>query len=440
MNLKKLGQDILDEDKDIRMLALTTAVQLDRAAVEEEDDLGFLKQRLVQAVALDDPDTVFLARKGLNRIEELMAGPAPAVAAPRPARPPAPAPDAVLVLEPDVVEVGDASKKAGLIETLKKAKDDPVALSQALAELARCRPDLDDCRQIQGLLRHPVARVRANAVEVLEDVDDVGYLIQVLAPLLEDENNRVRANVTKVLGRHGVPRVAETLKAMAASANLAARESAVYAMGFLKGAEIFPMLQAALRDPYEGVRLRAVRSLGRLKDPRALGALKPMLNDMDIAVCEEADRAIRFITMESSQPVREAFPEAGPGDGKGAAPEREAGPATPVPAAVVELGHHLFELCRRGTLKNPELNRAYYDVLKAKELIRRQGERPVDHAEEREAVQIALRRLEQRVEAGCRELAEQALALVRQRKLEAATLGLAADRLAGVEALLAPRR
>lgn len=409
VNLKRVAKDLVNEDPDIRILALTTVVQLTPGSLESREDLPVLWEGLERATQLDDPDTVFLARKGLNHLQQLMEegpGAAPSSAPPRSRPTPPPSREEAL---------------AGLEQAA-----DAHALANALAGLVRAGPSPDDCRLVAPHLEHADERVRANAVEVVEASGDQAQIAQLLPPLLEDPNHRVQGNANKALGAVGHPRVVETLTRMVRSGNLAEREAGVYSMSFLKGPQIVGLLIQALRDPYEGIRLRAVKALGRHKDPRCLEPLRQLLNDIDIDVCEEADRVIRFIQMESPQPVRDGFQPA-------AAPPAPASPAGPPEAvaspelaelrqakaqALTSFGQRVFALLRQGTLQAASLQKPYYDVVKAQEFLRKQKERAEGGERFDFDLDQARRRTEETVRVALLQLAEGALLLAQRGELE----------------------
>lgn len=388
VNLKKVAQDLLCPEQDVRILALTTVVQLHMSSVEVPEDLASVWDALEKASQMEDADTVFLARKGLNHLQALMsqqaaadADPEEAPAAPLPAPPP---------LEREQV-----------LERLARAGEDSHAVANCLADLARVGPTPEDAERVAPYLSSSEDRVRANAVEVVEATEDGDLVIRLLGPLLEDPNHRVRANVNKALGRLDHPEVLSILERMVRSGNLAEREAGVYAMSFLKGDDVFRLLLAVLEDPYEGIRLRAVKALGRLKDPRAIPALRKLLNDIDIDVCEEADRALRYISMESPQPDREGF------HGEGEAPSERAGSASPEvlelqqrrATVLSEYGQRVFLLLRQGAIPDAGLRKPFYDVVKAQEFLHKQRERVAggelldfDADQTRRSIEATLRR------------------------------------------------
>ncbi len=392
VNLKKVAKDLVCEDQDIRILALTTVVQLTSGSVEDRGDLPILKERLTEATELDDPDTVFLARKGLNHVASLMEK----VAAEGEA-------ETVESLPSELSKASENAPKnrASALAQLEQAGEEPIRLANALADLATAGPAPEDLPRVVPLLRSDDARVRANAVEVIEALEVPSLMIQSISPLLEDENHRVRANAQKALGRLGHPEAVRTLSAMAQSGNLAEREAAVYAMSFLKGPEVLDLLAKALRDPYEGIRLRAVKGLGRLKDPACLPVLKQALNDMDIDVCEEAARAVRYISMESPQPLRDGYEQVGShsaatqkSPSSGLSPEHQ----QKRQEALLAFGQKIFLALRQGTLDAPTLKRGFYDVVKAQEFLAKQRQR----LEAGEAMDHDTQQAKQRIEQSIR--------------------------------------
>lgn len=404
VDLRKVAKDLVCEDQDIRILALTTVVQLSPGSVGDATELAQLREGLEAATKLEDPDTVFLARKGLNHLATLGGAPggtgvgaAPAAAA-QAAAPPPPAAD-------------PAASRA----VLEDPAADAVALASSLATLTRAGAEPGDVDRAAPLLEHEDARVRANAVELVEAVADPSRIVSLLSPLLEDEHHRVRANANKALGQVGHPKVVQTLKAMAGSGNLAAREASVYAMSFLKGPEIVELLVHCLRDPYEGVRLRAVKALGRHKDPRSLPALRQAMNDMDIDVCEEAARVVRFISMESPQPLRDGYTES---DAEGGAGASQAEDLTPEErerrakheAVLFQLGQRVFGAMREGRFQGEGLRKPFYDVLRAQEFLAKQRERQADGQLTEAEAGVARQRVEAGIRAALVELAERTLA------------------------------
>lgn len=283
INLKKIARDILHEDADVQSLALTTIVQLSSSSIEDTADLVVLAEQLEKAVALPNEDVVFLARKAQNHVKGLLSevGLSPAGA---PAGRPAP-------------EAGGAPPPGIDPESLRKVLRSPsgdVELATAVSQMIAVGepPDLE---LLRPLLKHADARVRSNAAEAVERVAEEKQTAELLAPLMADPNNRVRGTVAKILGRMGMPKISRYLEEMLSSPKVSMRESAVYALSHIRGADMVELLCRALRDPYEGIRLRAVRGLRIHGDSTALEKVRPLMQDVDINVCEEASKTLAVL-------------------------------------------------------------------------------------------------------------------------------------------------
>lgn len=403
VDLRKVAKDLVCEDQDIRILALTTVVQLSPGSIGNPEELALLREGLEKATALKDQDTVFLARKGLNHLAAMAPDGVPLAP---PAEPTSPLPS-----QPPPAPRPDPSSARA---TLGDPGADAVALASALATLAHGGAEADDLDRAAPLLEHEDARVRANAVELVEALAEPERIVSLLSPLLEDEHHRVRANANKALGQVGHPRVVATLEAMAGSGNLATREASVYAMSFLKGPEIVELLVRCLRDPYEGVRLRAVKALGRHKDPRSLPALREALNDMDIDVCEEAARVVRFIAMESPQPLRDGYADMGGEGAAGEDPVEDLGPEererrAKREAVLLQFGQRVFGAMREGRFQAEGLRKPFYDVLRAQEFLAKQRERQSGGQLTEAEVSHARQRVEAGIRAALIELARRTL-------------------------------
>ncbi|MBI2943087.1 MAG: HEAT repeat domain-containing protein [Candidatus Wallbacteria bacterium] len=418
INLKKICRDVAHQDEDIQLMALTTIGQLSPTSIEDPNDLVTLRAAVQGATGSANSDIAFLAKKAANKIEELFArmpqGRQAAASAPDPSEPP---------------KAECMASRTDVLASLA-VEEEPVGLATLLSQLARVAQPVD-VEMAVGHLGHTDARVRANAVEVVEKLGDDKRVTELLTPLLADDNNRVRGNVAKALGRIGVPKIALYLEEMLKSNRVSMRESAVYAMSHIRAAAMVDLLVRALRDPYEGIRLRAVRGLKMHNDERAVPAIRPLLNDLDIDVCEEARKAIRVIrkdqpaTMagemydieqmaerDAQKRAAAAFatPPRDPSaiDGSigltaGVSKKQQAEllqkqaesllarkPAAPaltlegrgrgeleemLKAELKRIGLSVFKRVRASELTHPQLNLLYYDILKYQETLKRHQEK-----------------------------------------------------------------
>jgi len=361
VNVKKVAKDVFHDDEDVRILALTAVVQLSPASIPDGDDLALLIKTLERATHETEGDVLFLARKGLNHLRTMQRTPtgassAAVAAAPRP-----------------------VPSRERLLKTIEQ-HDSDTQLATAVSELVRVGTP-DDVDRVVPLLCHRDPRVRSNAVEFMERHAEPAALLEHCVPLLQDDNNRVKGTVATVLGRLGHPTVAAYLERLLDDHRISVRESAVYALSNIRGAAYVDLLLKALRDPFEGIRLRAVQGLGRQKDPRTLPFLKDLLNDLDIAICEEAERAIAFITMEEAAGFGEGMLDLG---GALADPPGVADAGVPTETVVTdpalrrelqEVGRLLFEYQQAGTVADADVDRICYEVVRYREFLARHRQR-----------------------------------------------------------------
>jgi len=296
VNFKKIARDIVHEDQELRVLALTTIIQLAPSSIDAtRDEVRSLLEQLEALGRTGDGDVAFLARKALNHLGALAA----AFNIDSSGKHEVPT-------KATTSDANDANETAAEL-VLHLSNDGPAKdVAIALSKLVKIGGH-SEVSAVVAVLEHEDPRVRSNAIEFLERHADEKTILERLVPLLHDENNRVKGTVATALGRVGYPAVAGYLEAMAKDHRLSIRESAVYAMANIKGARMIDLLVEALRDPYEGIRLRAIQGLARHKDPRALAFLQSLRNDIDINVCEEAERAIAFISAEEAEPYAQGL-------------------------------------------------------------------------------------------------------------------------------------
>jgi HEAT repeat protein len=110
------------------------------------------------------------------------------------------------------------------------------------------------------LLTDPDPRVKANAIEAIEQIGEPEAYPHIV-PYLADVDNRVRVNAAQALNRFGKTRLIACLGKMIDSEKVAYRDSAVYALGMARMAEAVPLLEKALKDASEQVRIKSVRAL-----------------------------------------------------------------------------------------------------------------------------------------------------------------------------------
>ena len=137
----------------------------------------------------------------------------------------------------------------------------------------------EDCiSMFRELLKDDNARVRANAVESIEmTINNSDIVINTVFPLLQDYNNRVKANVAITLWHHGGLRMLALLhKMLETHEDKWHRASAAYALSIIKNNSSIPTLLGILKkDEDTDVKMNCIRALGEIGDH---GTLELILN------------------------------------------------------------------------------------------------------------------------------------------------------------------
>lgn len=112
---------------------------------------------------------------------------------------------------------------------------------------------------------NPHIRARADGVELIETtVDDPEVGGRLLKPFLEDRDSRVRANAGKALYKFNKEKAMVMLTEMCKSNDQWMRLSGAWAMGEIGSQSAAEILLSLLKDSWEFVRKRAVKSLEKI--------------------------------------------------------------------------------------------------------------------------------------------------------------------------------
>ena len=146
---------------------------------------------------------------------------------------------------------------------------------------------------VKGCLRHPLPRVKANAVEALQMYEVTPEeRVRLLSPLLSDPNNRVLGNVVVALwGSTAQVSVQQQVENMANSTDKWVRASLAYSMGVINAPGVVPYLLRFLADPIEEVRRNSVKAIRRLSNREAVLELAKQI--------DSADPNVRIYTTET---------------------------------------------------------------------------------------------------------------------------------------------
>ncbi|MBI3891131.1 MAG: HEAT repeat domain-containing protein [Candidatus Wallbacteria bacterium] len=506
VNLAKICADLGHPDPQIKTFALMSITRLSRQIVDAPAEIREIAARLRPLSSSDNPDVVFLARKAFNHIDQHFKECLVDVEPPAPPMPPPPAPEPASALraEPDPAEAeaepalpepaaapqAEAEPAAAAVPLPPEPVPAPVAppepppapaaaveapkdpstltreeilhwlpiaphanyLASLLIQIAS-KGRLEDLAAVAPMLSHADDRVRANAVEVFERLADANHVEQLL-PLMEDRNNRVRGNAVMALARFDHPGVEKTLSDMLASTAMSMRETAAFVLSRIEKPFVEALLLHCLADPYEGVRMRATRALARYPTRPAVVALKRMLNDLDINICEAAAESLRSLkTLLQTQ--RAAVPEPltpeppAPEPPRAAAvskpapapaprppppppvaapepsptprphPPKPAPPAGPATDALEELyrslGTEIYQLCRLNLITHESLDSIFYEVLRYQDFLRNYMVKRGDP--EDETRKSAIEHLQEKIKSSFGFLGRQAADLLHRQQL-----------------------
>lgn len=383
INLAKITSDLGHTDPQIQSFALISVTRLAPNLIDDPPNVRGLYSRLEELIRSPNPDVVFLARKASNHLRAQFRQMLGEDEAPRP-----------------VSEIDPASlDRGGLIAALKR-DDLPETLISSLVIRLVDKGDADVLPELARFLRHGNDRVRSNALEVFVKWGDSRHA-ELVKPLAGDSSNRVRGTALLALDRFDVD-VAESLGAMLRMPQISMRETAVWVLSQIDRGFACGMLIRSLEDPYDGIRLRAVRSLAKFPTRESVRALKAAMNDIDINICEAAHESLRALQVliqgrveaQRAKAQPEAQAQAQPQAEAAASPRAEAAPAqaqtpaeatpSPTPPAASgaavgeagegpvlrELGTVIYQLCRLNAVTHEQLDSTFYEILRYQDFLR----------------------------------------------------------------------
>jgi hypothetical protein len=371
INLGKIQGDLGHADPQIQTFALISVTRLAPNLVEGEEEVRQLFSRLEQLIRSDNPDVVFLARKASNHLRAHFRG-ALGEARPRP-RPGKDANPATM-------------KRVELLASLAGCED-PQRLSSLIIRLVE-HGSSEDLKVLAGYLKHSNDRVRSNALEVFVRWGDASHL-PLVRPLAEDPSNRVRGTALLALERFGDPRVPEYLAAMLHLPQISMRETSVWVLSQIDKDWVAGLLVRAMEDPYDGIRLRVVRSLAKYPTRESVRALKQAMNDIDINICEAAAESLRalklliqgaqaarqketgaeqdLVQVEATKPVEAVASQPQPEIQEAAADSRV---VREKQSALRDLGTAIYQLCRLNAITHESLDETFYEILRYQDFLR----------------------------------------------------------------------
>ncbi|MBF0543429.1 MAG: HEAT repeat domain-containing protein [Candidatus Riflebacteria bacterium] len=172
------------------------------------------------------------------------------------------------------------------LEHVLRSEKDVIVKSGLVKVFARLSGE-EGVETLKWCLRDSDARVRANTVEVLEEMKIVACSDEV-AQLLTDSENRVKVNAAKFLVKIGHPEAFPTLKKMLGSSEVWLRDSVIFALGEIGDTASLTLLKAALKDPNQGIRLSVLKALAKINTETARQTIQGTCQDQDQVVAQVA--------------------------------------------------------------------------------------------------------------------------------------------------------
>jgi class 3 adenylate cyclase len=192
---------------------------------------------------------------------------------------------AVLKAIPILARLGRESEQVRelLVELVSEDEDQKV-LATAIRALGNL-PGFGDHRKLETYLGHEDPRVRANTIEALDGLLS-GDGLNVVAPLLHDPNQRVKANAAVMLWKNGRRAVVRVLVKLSQSEDARERASAVFALGELFASEAVSGVGGTSQE----VLATVVEDLEQMRV--MVEALEARLTDEDAVVLERSIQAL----------------------------------------------------------------------------------------------------------------------------------------------------
>lgn len=173
------------------------------------------------------------------------------------------------LLEAALLKEKDVIVKSGLVKVFARNSG-----SNGKETLEKCLADSDP-------------RVRANTIEVIEELQLSGFEGNVVA-LLNVNENRVKVNAAKFLIKSGYVKAFYTLKDMLSSQEAWLRDSVVFALGEIGDKNCLALLRVAMQDQNQSIRLSVLKALAHINSTTSRTVLQAACQDPDQVVSQVA--------------------------------------------------------------------------------------------------------------------------------------------------------
>ena len=242
---------------------------------------------LAANLSSDDDDVLYNCLKALGELEDSSPG------------------DEILKLfsheNPEIValavetlgKIGDPSNLGAIMNFYKNDLHPRIRACIVTAVGKIALPDDDVLDFISQALVDTDSRVRANAVEALENLD-IADTAKLLLPMLEDEDNRVRANVIKALwNKDDQSKLLNTLKEMAQNENPWMKASSIFVLDKVRVPGRIELLASMCYDEHPKIQENAKTALFRINSLDCLPYWLELISNDD-EFSKVADKVLSF--------------------------------------------------------------------------------------------------------------------------------------------------
>lgn len=298
-NHVQLIRDLRGEDPDIRIFALRTIIQLERANLRS--GVGAL-EKLEEVIRAGAPswgeEIGFYCQRALERLESIRRS----LEEPQEELADEDAPIVLEELDEDDervvvrclkrIEAQEYTPARDPVRRLLKSTTDPLVLAAVLSALAAVGEG-QDLFEIKRLGEHANGRVRATCVDAIATLAEREVARQMLEPFLQDRDGAVRARAVLHLGEGDWDVVAAAVEAGLASDQVSDRAALAEAMGRIRADQAHAVIKRLSEDPEEAVRSKLLEAVTRGDHPQKLYVCQKLRKDPSDAVRRVAAEALK---------------------------------------------------------------------------------------------------------------------------------------------------
>lgn len=203
-------------------------------------------------------------------------------------------PEMLFSKQPDqrkvAIDAGLAQKPPDLyrhIVTMIATESDDEVLALAIDALAQIGQETA-VTLLHVFLYYENELIRAKATEAIEKIGRKEDILELLPPLLKDNNEQVKESALRAIARFSTKEIVTHLKTMISSEDYSIRTSCLFVLSHIKGKSIIPLLSIAANDPNIENRLKLLEILKEQNNTEVIPILRRLAEDTEFEVSEKA--------------------------------------------------------------------------------------------------------------------------------------------------------